>query len=66
MMEAYLQTFVNFEQNNWAWLFHMAELPYINAKKTSPSHTSFELNYKYHSCISYNKYLNPHSKSKIA
>ena len=40
-IKAYLQAFVNFEQNDWARLFPMVELTYNNAKNASTSHTSF-------------------------
>ena len=43
-MEAYLQAFVNFEQNNWARLLLIAEFAYNNAKNASTSFTPFELN----------------------
>ena len=47
-MKAYLQAFVNFEQNNWARVLPMAEFAYINAKNASTGHTPFELNFGYH------------------
>ena len=67
-MEAYLQAFVNFEQNDWAYLLPTAELAYNNAKNASTGYTSFELNCGYHSCVSYKKeeILNSRSKSKTA
>ena len=43
-MEAYLQAFVNFEQNNWARLLPMAEFAYNNAKNASTGYILFELN----------------------
>ena len=66
MMEAYLRAFVNFEQNNWARLFLIAEFTYNIAKNASISHTPFELNCGYHPRVSYKKDLDPHSKSKTA
>ena len=63
-MEAYLRAFVNFEQNDWAQLFPMAEFAYNNAKNASTGHTFFELNCKYHPHISYKEDLDPRSKSK--
>ena len=65
-MEAYLWAFVNIEQNNWAQLLPMAKFAYNNAKNASTGYTSFELNCKYHPCISYKKkeILNPRSKLK--
>ena len=65
-MKAYLQAFVNFEQNDWAQLFLMAEFAYNNAINASTGHTLFELNSGYHFCVSYKEDLNPHSKLKIA
>ena len=47
-MEAYLRSFVNFAQNDWAKLLPMAEFAYKNTKNASTSHTRFELNYGYH------------------
>ena len=63
-MEAYFWVFVNFEQNDWAWLLPMVEFVYNNAKNASTGHTSFKLNYGYYSCISFKKDTNLHSKSK--
>ena len=47
-MEAYLQAFVNFEQNDWAGLLSMAEFAYNNAKNATTSHTPFKLNCGYY------------------
>ena len=63
-IEAYLQAFVNFEQNDWARLLLMAEFAYNNTKNASSGHTPFELNYDYHPRMSYKKDVNPRSKSK--
>ena len=38
-MEAYLQAFVNFKQNDWARLLLMAEFAYNNVKNASTGHT---------------------------
>ena len=65
-IEIYLQAFVNFEQNNWARLFFMAEFAYNNAKNASTGYIPFNLNCRYHSCISYKKNLDSRSKSRIA
>ena len=65
-MEAYLQAFGNFEQNDWARLLLMAEFAYKNAKNASTGHTSFELNYSYHARMSYKKNVDPCSQSKLA
>ena len=47
-IEAYLQAFVNIEQNNWARLLLMAEFVYNNAKNASTGYTLFERNCRYH------------------
>ena len=52
-MEAYLQDFVNFKQNDWAQLLSITEFAYNNAKNAGIGHITFELNYKYHPCITY-------------
>ena len=67
-MEAYLEAFVNFEQNDWAWLLPMAEFAYKNAKNASTGYTPFELNCGYYSRVSYEEeeILDPRSKSKTA
>ena len=65
-MEAYLQVFVNFKQNDWARLLLMAKFAYNNAKNASTGFTLFELNCRYHPRVSYKKDLNPRSQSKIA
>ena len=44
----------------------MAEFAYNNAKNASISHTSFKLNCGYYLRVSYEKNLNPRSKSKTA
>ena len=60
-MEAYLQAFVNFEQNKWVRLLPMAEFAYNNAKNASIGHTPFELNCSYHPRMSYEKNVDPRS-----
>ena len=65
IIKTYLQVFVNFEQNNWAWLLSMAKFAYNNAKNANISHSSFKFNCKYHLCVSYKEELNLCSKSKI-
>ena len=65
-MEAYLQAFVNFEQNDWAQLLSMAEFAYNNVKNASTGFMPFELNCKYHSRVSYKEDFNPRSQSKTA
>ena len=65
-MEAYLQVFVNFKQNDWARLLPVAEFAYNNAKNTSTGYTPFELNCGYHLRFSYEENLDPCSKSRTA
>ena len=65
-IEAYLQAFVNFEQNNLAWLLLMAEFAYNNAKNASTGYISFKLNCEYHPYVSYEKDLDLCSKSRTA
>ena len=65
-MQAYLQAFVNFKQNNWARLLLMAKFAYNNTKNASSGHMFFKLNYGYHLQISYKNNVNPCSKSKSA
>ena len=64
MIKAYLQAFVNFEQNDWARLLPMAEFAYNNAKNANTGHTPFELNCRYHSCVFYKEDLDLCSKLK--
>ena len=65
-MEAYFRAFVNFEQNNWARLFPMAEFVYNNGKNASTGHTSFELNFGYHSRMLCEEEVDSRFKSKSA
>ena len=65
-MEAYLQAFVNFKQNDWARLLSMAEFAFNNAKNASTGHMPFELNCNYHPWILYKEEVDPHFKSKSA
>ena len=64
-MEAYLRVFVNYKENNWIRLLLMAEFTYNNTKNTSISHTPFEFNYGYHSCVFYKKHISFCFKSKL-
>ena len=57
-MEAYLQVFVNFKQNNRPKFLSVAEFVYNNAKNTSTGHTPFELNCGYHFYISFEEDTN--------
>ena len=65
-MEAYLQAFIHFKQNDWARLLLIAEFAYNNAENTSTSYTSFELNCGYHLWVSYKENLNSRLQSKTA
>ena len=65
-MEAYLQAFVKFEQNDWARLLPMAEFAYNNAKNANTGHIPFELNCSYHPRMSYKEDVDPRSQSKMA
>ena len=63
-IEAYLQAFVNFEQNDWARLLPMAEFAYNNAKNARNGYTLFELNSDYHPRMLYKEEVDSRSKSK--
>ncbi len=65
-IEAYLRAFVNWEQDNWARLFLMAEFAYNNAKNASTGHTPFELNCGHHSRVSFEEDIDPCSRSRSA
>ena len=65
IMKAYLWAFVNFEQNDWARFFPIAEFAYNNAKNISIVSIFFKLNCKYQPRVSYKKDLDPCLKSKI-
>ena len=64
IIEAYLQAFVKFEQNNWARLLPMVESAYNNAKNTSTCHTPFKLNCCYHLTVFFEENTNLCSQSK--
>ena len=66
IMKVYLRAFINFEQNDWAQLFPMAEFIYNNVMNASTGYTSFELKYGYYSHVYYKEeeILDPCSKSK--
>ncbi len=66
MMEAYLRGFVNWEQDDWARLLPMAEFTYNNAKNASTGHTLFTLNCGYHPRVSFEKDVDPRSRSRSA
>ncbi len=64
IMEAYLQVFINFEQDDWVRLLPMAEFAYNNAKNASTSYTPFKLNCGYYPRVSYKKDINLRPRSK--
>ena len=66
IIEAYLQAFVNFKQNDWARLLLMAKFAYNNAKNSSTGHTLFELNCSYHPRVSFEEDTDPCSWLKSA
>ena len=65
-IEAYLQAFINFKQNDWARLLPIAEFAYNNAENASTSYTPFELNCSYHPYVSNKEDMDPRSESKLA
>ena len=52
-MKAYLRTFVNWEQNDWACFLVIAKFGYNNAKNASTGHTPFELNCSFYLRVSF-------------
>ncbi len=65
-IEAYLRTFVNWEQDDWARLLPMTEFAYNNAKNANTGHTPFKLNCGYHSRVSFEEDIDPRSRSRSA
>ena len=65
-MEAYLQAFINFEQNDWAWFLSIAEFAYNNAKNASIGYTPFKFHCGYHPRVFYKENLDPCSQSRTA
>ena len=63
-IKAYLQAFINFEQNDQARILLIIKFAYNNAKNASTSHTPFEFNYGYHFWVLYKKKVDSYSKSK--
>ena len=64
-MEAYLQAFINFEQNDWAKLLPIVEFAYNNAKNLNTGYMPFELNRGYYPCVFFEKVTNPCLQSKL-
>ena len=58
-MEAYLKTFVNREQNDWARLLPIAEFAYNNAKNASTGHTPFKLKCGFYLWVSFEDNVDP-------
>ncbi len=65
-MEAYLRAFVNWEQDDRARLFPMAEFAYNNAKNASTGHIPFELNCAYDLRVSFKEDVDPCLRSRSA
>ena len=65
-LEAYLRSFVSFEQDNWVQYLPMAEFAFNNSKHSSTGLTPFELNCGYHPRMSYEDELEPRSRSRAA
>ena len=63
-IETYLKAFVNFEQDDWAWLLPITEFTYNNPKNASTGHTLSKLNCGFHPQVSYKEDINPRSQSK--
>ena len=63
-MKAYLQAFVNFNQNDWTKLLLIVKFAYNNTKNLSTNYTPFELNCSYYLCIFFEENTNPRSQSK--
>ena len=63
IIEAYLRAFVNWEQNDWAYLLLIIEFAYNNAKNASTDHTPFELNYGFHPQVSFEDNVDFYSRS---
>ena len=65
-MEAYLRTFVNWEQNDWVRLLPMAEFAYNNAKNASTGHIPFKLKCNFHPQVSFKNDIDFRSRSRSA
>ena len=63
-MKAYLQSFLNFEQNDRVRLLPIAKFAYNNAKNFKTGHMPFELNCGYHLCVSFEEDTDPRFQSK--
>ena len=63
-MEAYLQAFVNFKQNNWIRHLLMAKFAYNNAKNANTGCTLFKVNYGYHPRVFFKEDTDPCSQLK--
>ena len=62
-MEAYLRSFVNWEQDNWAKLLVIAEFAYNNVKNARTGHTPCKVNCGYHPRVFFKENVNPCLKS---
>lgn len=63
-MKTNLRVFINFKLDHWAKFLKMAKFAYNNIKNTNTGYILFELNYNSHPQASYEKYVDPYSKSK--
>ena len=66
IIKAYLQIFINFEQNHWASLLSMIEFVYNNAKNASTGHTPFKLNCGSYRCVFFKEDTDSCFQSKTA
>ena len=65
-MEAYLQAFINFKQNDWVQFLFIIEFAYNNAKNASTNHILFKLNCGYYFYVFYKEDLDLYLKLRIA
>ena len=65
-IKPYFCVFMNWQQNDWAWLLLIVEFVYNNFKNASTGHTLFELNCGYHLQILFEEKVNPRSQPMFA
>ena len=63
IIEAYLRTFINWDQEAWAKLLAMIEFDNNNAKNVSIGHILFEFNYGYQPKVSFKEDVDPRLRS---
>ena len=66
IMEAYLYTFMNWKQNNWARLLSMVKFAYNNSKNVNTGHVPFELNCGYYPYVFFKDECDTCSRSFLA